>query len=61
MKAEMAASEAHAKKVKADYDAETAANPDFYNPKSESNMMYEPTWRRWPTMTLSRASSTSQT
>jgi hypothetical protein len=41
MKAEMAASDARVKQQKADFDVETAANPDFYSPKSESNMMYE--------------------
>jgi hypothetical protein len=40
MKAEMAASEANAKQLKDEYDAATAANPDFYAPKSESNTMY---------------------
>lgn len=39
MKAELAASEAREKQQKIDFDAETASNPDFYSPKSESNQM----------------------
>lgn len=41
VKAQDAASEANIANLKAQYDAETAANPDFFNPKSESNTMYE--------------------
>jgi hypothetical protein len=40
IKAELAAREADATSLKAQYDAETAANPEFYKPKSESNAMY---------------------
>ncbi len=40
LKAEIAAREAHVRQMQADYDAETAANPDFYNPRIESNGMY---------------------
>ncbi len=41
LKAEIVAREAHVRQMQADYDAETAANPEFYNPQSESNAMYE--------------------
>lgn len=39
MKAELAASEAHAEKLKADNDAAMAANPIFNNPTGETNTM----------------------
>lgn len=39
LKAQIAASEANVANLKAQYDAETAANPEFFNPKSESNQM----------------------
>ncbi len=41
VKAELAAREAHAQQLKAEYDAETAAHPERYNPQPESNAMYE--------------------
>lgn len=40
MKAELAASEAHAEKLKAKSDAARAANPIFNNPAGEANTMY---------------------
>jgi len=39
MKAEMAAGEARAQQQKAEHDAQVAATPELYSPKSESNQM----------------------
>jgi len=41
VKAQAAASKANVANLNAEYQAATAANPDFYSPKSESNAMYE--------------------
>jgi hypothetical protein len=39
LKAEIARREAHVEAMQAQYDAETKSNPEFYNPKTESNQM----------------------
>lgn len=40
LKAEIARRDAYVASMQAQYEAETKSNPEFYNPKSESNTMF---------------------